>query len=300
MRKTAAALAVLLAAALTGCADSTDEGRPVESAQPTPQSPQVAPAEPETEPDPRTVPEFLARAEAAMAGQKGWTFAVKGREGLVLRGQESAATYTATVRRTTGDPWALHSTGTTLSKGVSKPEEIYVADGTVYVKKGTAGWEHGPLGAPEFADEVEDPLAALDAFRGYGDEVTFTAPEDGADGQGGEDGRVELRVRTAAGPLTGVRDQGVVQKALRELAPTLGQLRAAGVAAPDSAIAVGGVEESLVLDASTYRVTAHTFKCTFLIPHDGQRIRYEQEVTEWTSGAYQGTVVLPEGVREAL
>jgi hypothetical protein len=56
---------------------------------------------------------------------------------------------------------------------VSKPEEIYVADGTAYVRKGTAAWEHGPLTDPEFADKVEDPLAALDAFRGYGDEVTL-------------------------------------------------------------------------------------------------------------------------------
>ncbi|WP_143052485.1 hypothetical protein [Streptomyces sp. cf386] len=287
MSTASAALAMLLAATLTGCVDSTDEGKPVESTQPADRSPQAAPAEP------RTAAEFLVRAEQAMAGQKGWTFAVKGREGLVLRGQENAATYTATVRRTTGDPWALHSTGATVSKGVSEPEEIYVADGTAYVKKGTAAWEHGPLADPEFAARVEDPLATLEAFRGYGEEVTLTASEDG------QDGRVELRVRTATGPLTDVRDQGVVQKALRELAPTLRQLRAAGVAAPESEISVGGVEESLVLDASTYRVTLHTFTCTFLIPYDGQRIRYEQEVTEETSGTYKGTVVLPNGVTEA-
>ncbi|MBX9397091.1 hypothetical protein K4749_26715 [Streptomyces sp. TRM72054] len=283
--KASAALAVLLAVALTGCSDSTDEGKPVESEQPTAQSPQAAPAEPK----PRTAAEFLARAEEAMAGQKGWTFAVKGREGLLLQGQENAATYTATVRRTTGDPWALHSTGTTLSKGVSKPEEIYVADGTAYVKKGTAAWEHGPVTDPEFANKVEDPLAALDAFRGYGDEVTAARPD-------GPDGQVELRVRTTTAPLTDVRNQAVVQRALRELAPTLRQLRAAGVAAPESEIAVEGVEESLVLDASTYRLTAHTFKCTFLIPYNGQRIRYDQEVTERTSGTYDGTVALPEGV----
>ncbi|MFI6013522.1 hypothetical protein ACIBAG_32770 [Streptomyces sp. NPDC051243] len=283
MRRTSAALAVLLAAALTGCAESTDEGKPVDSAQPSSQSPQAAPAVPE----PRTATEFLARAEEAMDGQKGWTFAVTGREGLVMQGQENAATYTATVRRTTDDPWALHSTGTIVSKGVSKPEEIYVADGTAHVKKGTAPWQHGPLDDPEFADKVEDPLAALDAFRGYGDDVTLATPEDG---------RVELRVRTTTAPLTGVRDQAVVQKALRELAPTLRQLRAAGVAAPESGIAVDGVEESLVLDTSTYRVTAHTFTCTFLIPYDGQRIRYEQEVTERTTGTYDGTVEPPDGI----
>ncbi|WP_158751584.1 hypothetical protein [Streptomyces bicolor] len=279
----AAALAVLLAAVLTGCSDLTDEGKPVESEQPTARTSQAAPAQPE----PRTATEFLARAERTMAGQKAWTFAVKGREGLVLRGEENTATYTATVRRTTGDPWALHSTGTTVSKGVSKPEEIYVADGTAHVKKGTADWEQGPLTDPDFADKVEDPLTALDAFRAYGDDVTLLTPEDG---------QVELRVRTTTAPLTGVRDQAVVQEALRELAPTLRQLRAAGVAAPESGITVAGVEESLVLDASTYRITAHTFECTFLIPYDGQRIRYEQEVTERTSGTYEGAVAPPKGV----
>lgn len=282
MRGAVAVVAVLLAAALTGCAGAADEGKPVASAQPSARSPQTAPAEAE----PRTVAEFLARAEEAMAGQKGWTFAVTGREGLVLSGQDSSATYSATVRRSTGEAWALHSTGATVSKGVSKPEEIYVADGTAYVKKGAAGWEHGPVTDPEFADMVEDPIAALDVFRDYGDEVTLAEP----------DGRVELRARAASGPLTGVRDKAVVQKALRELAPTLRQLRAAGVTTPVNAIAVGGVEETLVLDPSTYRVTAHTFKCTFLIPYDGQRIRYEQDVTERTSGTYDEVVAVPEGL----
>ncbi|WP_406255890.1 hypothetical protein [Streptomyces nigra] len=288
MRRTSVLPAVLLAAVLTGCADPADEGKPAGSAQPTAQPTaqrtQAAPAEAEP---PRTAAEFLARAEEAMGGQQGWTFAVRGREGLVLPGQESAATYTATVRRTTGDRWALHSTGATSSKGVSKPEEIYVADGTAYVKTGTEAWEEGPVTDPEFADRVEDPLAALDAFRRYGDEVTLATP----------DGRVELRARTTSATLTGVRDRGVVRKALRELAPTLNQLRAAGVAAPESEISVGAVEETLVLDAATYRITGHTFKCTFLIPYDGQRIRYEQDVTERTSGTYNGTVSLPEGLK---
>ncbi|WP_435214669.1 hypothetical protein [Streptomyces sp. bgisy034] len=282
MRGAVAAVAVLLAAVTTGCAGAADEGKPVASAQPGPRSPQAAPADAE----PRTVAEFLARAEEAMAGEKGWTFVVKGREGLVLRGQESSATYTATVRRSTGEAWALHSTGATVSKGVSRPEEIYVADGTAHVKKGAAGWEHGPVTDPEFADKVEDPIAALDALRDYGDEVTLAKP----------DGRVELRARAASGPLTGVRDKAVVQKALRELASTLRQLRAAGVAAPESGIAVEGVAETLVLDPSTYRVTAHTFTCAFLIPYDGQRIRYEQEVSERTSGTYDGVVAVPEGL----
>ncbi|MEV8432819.1 hypothetical protein PGH47_32985 [Streptomyces sp. HUAS 31] len=52
----------------------------------------------------------------------------------------------------------------------------------------------------------------------------------------------------------------------------------------------------LVLNPSTYRVAAHTFKCTFLIPYDGQRIRYEQDVTERTSGTYDEVVAVPEGL----
>lgn len=281
-----AAAAFLVAAVLAGCSGSTDEGKPVESRAPaTPgQSRQAAPAEPR----PRTAAEFLARAEEAMAAEKGWTFAVEGREGLLLQGQENAATYTATVRRTTGGAWALHSTGSSRnSKGVTEAEEIYVVDGTAYVKEGTAAWEHGPLSDPEFADKVEDPVAAIDAFREYGDAVSLTQ---------GTNGRVHLHVRTTSAALTAVRDQGVVQKALRELAPTLKQLRAAGVTAPESRIRVERVEESVVLDPSTYRITAHTFRCAFLIPYGGQDIRYDQLVTERTSGAYGGTVALPEGV----
>lgn len=217
MRGISAAFVALLAATSTGCSGSTDEGKPVEPGRPPAQSPQAAPAEP------RTAAEFLARAEEAMTAEQGWTFAVQGREGLVLQGQENGATYTATVHRTTGDPWALHSTGTSRGRNGAETEEIYVVDGTAYVKEGTAAWQHGPLTDPEFADEVEDPVAAIDAFREYGDAVSVSQEANGG---------VRLRVRTASAALTAVRDQGVVQKALRELAPTLEQLRAAGVTAP--------------------------------------------------------------------
>lgn len=87
-----------------------------------------------------------------------------------------------------------------------------------------------------------------------------------------------------------------MQKVLRELAPALRQLRVAGVTAADSEITVEGVAEALVLDASTYRIAARTFKCSLLVPCDGQRIRCEQEVTERAEGPYGGTVALPEGV----
>lgn len=281
-----AAATVLVAAFLTGCSGSADEGKPVESRAPaTPgQGRQAAPAEPR----PRTAADFLARAEKAMAAERGWTFAVQGREAVLLRGQESAASYTATTHRTTGDGWALHSTGSSRSgKGVTEAEEIYVIDGTAYVKEGAAAWEHGPLSDPEFADKVEDPVAALEVFREYGDAVSLSRREDG---------RVHLRVRVTSATLTAVRDQGVVRKALSELTPTLKQLRAAGVTAPESRIRVELIEESVVLDPSTYRISAHTFRCAFRIPHEGQDIRYDQQVTERISGAYGGTVELPAGV----
>jgi len=282
----------LLFTALTGCSGDTgaDSAHPAEptrsrAAQKDGQSEHAAPARP------RTAEEFLARAEEAMSGAKGWTFTVKGREGLTTQGQQSAATYTATVRRTTGKTWALHSTGTSYSKGVGKPEELYVADGTAYVKEGGAGaaWKHGPLSDPEFANKVEDPVAALDAFRTYA--------ADPASGDGisliRSGAKVELRIRTASASLSSVRERNIVKKAVRELSPTLEKLRAAGVTASESRITVERAEESLVLDASTYRITSHTFRCSFGIPYGGQAIRYSQDVSEHNEGKLVGTVALP-------
>ncbi|MFD7403960.1 hypothetical protein ACFV7R_15070 [Streptomyces sp. NPDC059866] len=280
-RRIAATTALLVSAALTGC--SVDAAPPSE-----PSRRAAAPAKTEPAPAPETPAEFLALAEEAMAAEEGWRFTVRGSEELVLQGQQSGATYSAQVHRTTGDPWALHSVGSSRSsKGVTKSEEIYVVDGIGYVKEGDAAWRHGPVSDPEIAGRVEDPVAALDAFEDYGDAVSLTA----------SDQRIELRVRTtSAAPLPAVRDQGVVRKALRELAPTLEQLRAAGVTAPESGITVERAEEKLVLNSSTYQVTSHTFRCVFRIPYGTGSIRYAQDVTERTSGPYEGAVVLPEGV----
>lgn len=276
----AATAALLLSAALTGCA--ADDAPPSEPSRraAAPAAGESAPA-----PAPETSAEFLALAKEAMAAEKGWRFAVQGSEELVLQGQTSGATYSATVHRTTGASWALHSVGSTRSsKGVTRPEAVYVVDGVGYVKEGDAAWRHGPLADPEIAGKVEDPMAALDAFEDYGDAVSLTA----------SDRRIELRVRTTSAALPAVRDQGVVRKALRELAPTLEQLRAAGVTAPESGITVERAEETLVLNPSTYRVTSHTFRCVLRIPYGTQGIRYAQDVTERSSGPYEGAVVLPE------
>ncbi|MEV0176749.1 hypothetical protein AB0I00_37265 [Streptomyces sp. NPDC050803] len=270
--------ALLVGAALTGCGA---EDAP-ESAPTTAPSRQAAPAE-----QPTTAADFLDLADKAMSAQHGWTFSVRGSEGLDLGAERNSASYEATVRRTTDEPWALHSTGTSHRPSGDVAEEVYVVDGTGYVKEGSAGWQQGPLSDPEIANKTEDPLAALDAFREYGDEVTVVR----------SDGRVELRVRTASSAaLPDVRDQGVVEKALREYTPTLEQLRSSGVTADESAITVERAEESVVLDARTHRITAHVFRCTFTVPYGEQTISYSQEVTERNSGPYEGTIALPEAV----
>lgn len=291
----------LLLVSLAGCsgdgaADSTAPGKPAESA-----SKSVAADEQEgqsgqaTAAKARTPEEFLARAEQAMSGEKGWTFAVKGSEELVLQGQQNAATYTATVHRTE-KPEALHSTGTTYAKGVAKPEETYVVGGKGYVKAGGAGaqWRSGPLSDPEIANKVEDPVTALDAFKGYaGDKESgggrISLVKSGS--------RVELQVRTSAAALPAVSDQGVVKKAVRELTPTLKQLRSAGVTVPDSQITVQSVQESLVLDPTTYRIVSHHFQCAFLIPYGQKNIHYSQDVSERNEGLFTGAIALPVSAR---
>jgi len=277
--------ASVLSLSLTGCGEvgGTAEAEPKTSTKPV--------ASPSKAAEPRTPEEFLARAREAMSGQKGWTFTVKGSEGLTSQGQQSSATYTATVHRTQ-EPMALHSIGTTHSKGVAKPEEVYVVDGTGYVRKGGSGaqWKTGPLSDPEIADTVEDPIAALDAFRGYAQEE----PADGIAIRKATDG-VELRVTTDSATLPAVQDRGVVKQGVRELTPTLEQLRAAGVAASDDQITVERVEEVLTLNPTTYRITSHRFRCTFLIPYQGQNLRYSQDVTEHTEGVFTGAITLPTG-----
>lgn len=275
-----------------GVSGSTAAAKPAESA--------------EASPSPRTPEDYLARAREAMGTRKGWTFSVTGSEGLTSGGQGSIATYKATVNRTGGSSTsssrALHSTGSTTSKGAVKPEEIYVADGTVHIKKGVGGsWKSGPLSDPEMADAVEDPMAALDEFAGY----VNGEPADGgstvtiAKSSGGS---FELKATVpsdSGGPreLSAVRDQGVVKQALRELRPTLDQLRAAGVAVSESAITVERAEEVLTLDPATYRITSHRFRCAFLIPYGGQNMRYSQDVNERTQGEFTGSIVLPAAVK---
>lgn len=279
-----AALAIPLSVSLIGCAA---EEKPAESAESVDSKNSEAKKEQPSKPE--TPEEFLERAEEAMAAEGGWTFAVQGKENLVLQGQESVASYRSMVRRTQ-DPEALHSKGTIISKGVSKPEEIFVVDGMGYVKEGSADWKRESVSSPEMKNKVEDPVAAIEAFRAYakesGDEVTLTE-------RGGE---AQLQVRTPSRKLSEVQDRAIVQKAVRELNPTLKKLQQAGVSVTEDELTLSRLEETLILDAKTYRIKTHRFQFGFLIPFGGQNITYGQDVKEENRGVFDGGIKLPASV----
>lgn len=250
--------------------------------------PMAPEAKKEQPPKPTTPEDFLDRAEEAMGKEPGWAFAVKGEETLSLQGQVSAASYQAAVKRT-ADPEALHSQGTITSKGKRKPEEIFVIGDTVHVKEGEEGWKHGPVSDPEMKNKVEDPMAAIEAFRRYrkesADDVTLTE----------EGGEVRLRARTSSVKFPEVQGRAFAKKAMEELNPTLEQLRKAGVAVNTSQLTLSRLEETLVLDAGTYQIKSHRLQFRFLIPYGDQNITYEQSVEEQIEDTFDGVIKLPEG-----
>ncbi|MFE7753742.1 hypothetical protein [Streptomyces sp. NPDC057429] len=243
-------------------------------------------------PSPESPEDFLGLAEKAMAEEGPWTFSVTGQEGVTLQGQKSTASYRATVRRGMA-PEALHSQGvSTSSKGAEENEEIYVVDGTAYLKQGAAPWKEAPASDPGMSNKIEDPVAVVEEFRAYakaatGDEVGVTEA----------DGTVELRVGSDKQKLTAVQDRAWVKKAVREFAPTAEQLRTAGIAVNDAQLTLSGLKEVLVLDAKTYRVRSHHFEFGFLVPYGGQDITFEQDVRQENQGPFAGRIELPAGVR---
>lgn len=279
-----AALVVPLALSMAGCSSEVEPAKSVGADGST--SPEVKKSEPAK---PVTAEDFLDRAEEAMAAEGGWTFAVKGAENLVFQGRASTASYQATIRRTQ-DPAAIHSSGSVVSKGKRKPEEIFVIDGTEYVNEGRGSWKHGPVSDPDMKNKVEDPVAAIAEFRKYvqesGDDVTLTK----------EGGKVRLQVRSGSQKLSEVRDRAFVQKAIRELNPTLKQLQKAGVSATEDQLTLSRLEETLTLDRETYRVESHRFRFGFLIPYGGQDITFGQDVNEENRGVFVGVIELPAGV----
>ncbi|WP_225802066.1 hypothetical protein [Streptomyces sp. NK15101] len=275
--------------AVTGCGSQQDPAPaagPVKSSAPATATPGV----PENDPA-----DLLSRARAAMDAGTGWTFAVTGEESLELTGapkeQGSAASYSATVERT-GSPEALHQSGTVLSKGKRKAEEVFAVDGTGYVRKGAPGapWTKGPLTDPEIAAKVEDPLAALASFAAYAErderiEVTTVG------------GEIRLRLRIPAAHLADRTERPAVAKAAREFRPTLDKLRKAGVTAGEERIVLTGLEEVLVLDARTHRMASYRSSFGFAVPHEGRQLRYEQELRADTRGSFTGRIEVPAAAR---
>ncbi|MEU0603478.1 hypothetical protein ABZ484_35440 [Streptomyces sp. NPDC006393] len=290
-------LSVVVAVTVSGCSGSDGTRKPAgrhaspgaTKARPEPKSTSPARAEPAAKP--RTAAEFVARARQAMGAEKGWTFTVSGGESAVMRGQApSSATYAATVHRTTA-PEALEQTGTiTTGKGERKPELVYVVGGTGHVREGAEAWRKGPLSDPDIADDVEDPVAELDGFAAYAKSAKVT--------EGGAGGRVRLRVTASGWRLSAARSRPALKKAVREVEPTLAQLRKAGVTATDGRITLRSFDETWDLDAAHgYRLTSHRYTFTFLVPFRGGDITVSQEVRAENRGVFTGSVTLPSGVK---
>ncbi|MFJ9584456.1 hypothetical protein [Streptomyces acidicola] len=292
-RRAALVAVVPLVAALTGCAADAGARGPGQDVGASERAASPSAARPTTPAD------ILERAREAMAAEKGWTFAVKGKETLAFPGQTSAASYTATVRQTS-EPKAFHSTGTIVSKGTSRSEEVFVAGGTGRVREGGPGaaWKTGSVSDPEIANKVEDPVDALKAFDMYAEGKGSKGADGAGGGEGVEviraEGEIRLEVRVPSGRLSDRRTVPALAKAARELRPTLSQLRDVGVTAGEHEITLTRLDEVLVLDADTYRISSHRFAFGFLIPYQGKHLTFSQEVREENRGVFGGTLTPPE------
>lgn len=282
-----AALALPVALTLAACGAETDDAKTQEATSPPAREASEQPQAPESAED------FLDLAEKAMAEEPAWSFSVTGEEGLTLQGQKSAATYEGSLRRAAGRA-ALHSQGvSTSSKGTKKTEELYVVDDAGYLKEGTADWRAVSPADPEMRNKVEDPIAVVDEFRMYAQAADGEVKV--AETEGGD--TVELRVVSGRQKLSVVQDRAWAKKAEREFDPTAEQLRAAGIPVEDGQLTLSGLEEVLVLDATSYRIESHRLEFGFLIPYNGQDITFEQKVSEANQGPYQGKIELPADVR---
>jgi hypothetical protein len=276
-------LAAVVVAVSAGCSSHDGERKP--AGRHTSSKPARDRSAPKATPEPTTAAQFVARARQAMGAEKGWTFALRGSESAVMRGQApSSATYAATVHHTTA-PAALRQTGTvTTGKGERKPEAVYVVGGTGYVKDGAAGWKRGPLSDPDIANDVEDPVAELDAFAGYAKSATASRTAAG----------VRLQVTASGWQLSAARDCPALKRAVREVEPTLAQLRKAGVTATDRQITLKSFTETWDLDGVRgYRITSHRYAFTFLVPLAGGHITVSQQVRGDNLGVFGGSVTLP-------
>lgn len=288
---TYAALVLATALSAAGCAGKAEAGKP---AGPTTTGTAAAPspkpqATASKRPEPRTPAEFLDRAQEAMSGGHGWTFAVKGKEGLTAQGQTNAASYTATVQLTP-KPDAFHQKGVSTSKGTHRSEEIFVIGATAYLKEAGQAWTHGPATDPDTQSKVEDPVLALRDFRTYlknpADHLTLTR----------NSGEVQLQVTVSSKRFPEVRNRDVMKKVMVELDPTLRQLKKAGVPVNDDQLTLSHLSDTLTLDPGTHRITSHRLTFSVLIPYGRQGIVYSQDVREDSRGAFTGEIRLPAGV----
>jgi hypothetical protein len=279
-----AALTCALSAMLLGCA--AEEGPKKSSGAEKGEVGQTQ----EPSPAPESAADFIDLAEKAMAGEAGWTFAVEGKEGLTLQGQENAASFKATVQLSHAED-ALHSDGlVTADDGQSTAEEVYVIGGKAYVKEAGAEWKQGPVSSPEMRNKVEDPLAALGRFRDYLKESVETVKLSRTDGT------VRLRVAVESQQFAEVKDRAYVARALREFEPTAEQLRGAGVAVDEPELTVSSLEETLVLDAETFRIESHRCRFALSVPYGDDDLTYRQDVKGVNRGVFDGGIQLPAGV----
>lgn len=283
-----AVLVLALAVSSAACAGKAQRADPVKPAGTDTFATPVS--TPKPTPEPRTPGEFLDSAQKAMAGQNGWTFAVRGKEDLTAQGQTNAASYRATVQLTQR-PETLHSQGVSVSKGKDRSEEIFVTGNTAYLKETGQSWQHGPVSEPEMQSKVEDPLAGLEAFRTYlrdpavGVTLTRSACE------------VELRVRASSKKFSAVWNQGFMEKVRAELDSTMKQLEKAGVPVNEQQLTLSSLQDTLTLDSVTHRIVSHRFQFRVVIPYGQQGITYSQDVQEDARGVFGGDIRPPAGVK---
>ncbi|MET9670865.1 hypothetical protein ABZY19_36875 [Streptomyces sp. NPDC006475] len=192
--------------------------------------------------------------------------------------------------RRTSEPKALHSTGTIVTKDKKTPLEVFVVGATAHVREGEPGtvWKKGPMSDPKFVSQVEDAVAALESFEEY-------AQDNGGVRVVEADGEIRLQARIPSGYLADRTQKPAVEKAGREIDPIVAQLRKRGASASADRIALRDLEEDLVLDADTFRIKSHRLAFRFLIPYQGQRMTYSQEVREDVRGPFAGVIELPAG-----
>jgi hypothetical protein len=81
---------------------------------------------------------------------------------------------------------------------------------------------------------------------------------------------VRLRVTASGRQSSAARNRPALKRAVREVEPTLAQLRKAGVTATDGQITLKSCTETWDLDAvHEYRAGSHRYAFTFLVPCQG-------------------------------